>query len=216
MPLGVGHPFRMRGRLAAVGLIFAASATACGHGGRVPPTAAAAPSAAAAPPAAATTGTPVATVAQPSALTPFAAFDTSVRQGGCPAPAKCYLTVGRAASVGGVGPVDEQHVLMEHDSNAGCATFSGTALWQVAGKGTITFAVETPDCLPARVGGVAASRDLDYVVTGGTGAFEGASGRGQLRWIPSGGATYDLWTGSLGWKNGRATPEGSSRASHEP
>ena len=151
---------------------------------------------------------------------PFAAFDTSGSRGGCPPPAKCFRTVGHAASVGGVGPVDEQHVLVEHDSNAGCATFSGNALWQVAGKGTITFAVETPDCLPERVEGGAPgypSRILDYVITGGTGAFEGASGRGQLEWIPPvGAAPYDLWIGSLRWKNDRATPEGSSRASHEP
>ena len=188
-----------------MGLIFAASATACGHAGR------------AAPPAAATTGTPVATVAQPGALVPFAAFDTSGSRGGCPPPATCFRTVGHAAYVGGVGQVDEQHVLVEHDSKSGCATFSGNSLWQVAGKGTITFAVETPDCLPARVGGVAASRDLDYVVTGGTGAFESASGSGQLEWIPPvGAAPYDLWIGSLRWKNDRATPEGSSRANNEP
>jgi hypothetical protein len=127
--------------------------------------------------------------------------------------------VGHAAYVGGVGPVDEQHVLVEHDSKSGCATFSGNALWQVAGKGTITFAVETPDCLPNRLPGGAVGipgRTLDYMVTGGTGAFPGASGRGQLEWVPTGGATYDLWIGSLRWKNGRATPEGSSRASNEP
>jgi hypothetical protein len=126
--------------------------------------------------------------------------------------------VGHAAYVGGVGQVDEQHVLVEHDSKSGCATFSGNSLWQVAGKGTITFSVETPDCLPERVEGGAPgypNRTLDYVVTGGTGAFEGASGRGQLEWVPSG-APYDLWIGSLQWKNGRATPEGSSRANNEP
>ena len=123
--------------------------------------------------------------------------------------------MGHAAYVGGVGPVDEQHVLVEHDSNAGCATFSGNALWQVAGKDTITFSVETPDCLPAGGAPGYPSRTLDYVVTGGTGAFEGASGSGQLGWVP-GGAPYDLWTGSLSWRNGRATPEGSSRANHEP
>jgi hypothetical protein len=190
-----------------VGLIFAASATACGHGGR------------AAPPVATTTGAPVATVAQPSALIPFANFDTSGSRGGCPSAAKCFRTVGHADYVGGVGPVDEQHVLVEHDSKSGCATFSGNTLWQVAGKGTVTFAVETPDCQPNRVeAGLLGygSRLLDYAVTGGTGAFQGASGRGQLEWVPSGGATYDLWTGSLRWKNGRATPEGSSRANNEP
>jgi hypothetical protein len=120
--------------------------------------------------------------------------------------------------VGGVGPVDEQHVLVEHDLKSGCATFSGNAMWRVAGKGTITFAVETPDCQPKRVEGGAVgygSRNLDYVVTGGTGAFNGALGRGQLEWVP-GGARYDLWTGSLQWKNGRATSEGSSQANNEP
>jgi hypothetical protein len=123
--------------------------------------------------------------------------------------------VGHAGYVGGVGPVDEQHVLVEHDSKSGCATFSGNALWQVAGKGTINFAVETPDCQPA--GGAVGylSRTLDYVVTGGTGAFRGGSGSGQLEWVPEG-APYDLWIGSLRWNNGRATPEGSSRANNEP
>jgi hypothetical protein len=120
--------------------------------------------------------------------------------------------------VGGVGPVDEQHILVEQDSKSGCAAFSGNALGQVAGKDTITFAVETPDCLPERPpesGAVGTpGRTLDYVVTGGTGAFQGAAGRGQLEWIPSGGANYDLWIGSLRWKNGRATPEGSSRANN--
>jgi hypothetical protein len=119
--------------------------------------------------------------------------------------------------VGGVGPVDEQHVLVEHDSKSGCATLSGTVLWQVVGKGTITFAAETPDCLPERLPGIpVVSRTLDYVVTGGAGAFKGASGRGQLQWVASGGGSYDVWVGSLGWKNGHATPEGSSRASNEP
>jgi hypothetical protein len=128
--------------------------------------------------------------------------------------------VGHAGYVGGVGPVDEQHVFLEHDSKSGCATFSGNVLWQVAGKGSVTFAVETPDCLPNRFpdnGAVGIpGRTLDYVVTGGTGAFQGASGTGQLSWVPTGGATYDLWTGSLRWENGRATPQGSSRANNEP
>jgi hypothetical protein len=120
--------------------------------------------------------------------------------------------MGHAEYVGGVGPVDERHVLVEHDSKSGCATLSGNVLWQVAGKGTITFAVETPDCLtPPALN----DQTLDYVVSGGMGAFKGASGKGQFEWVP-GLAPYDLWTGSLQWKNGRATPEGSSRASHEP
>jgi hypothetical protein len=187
-----------------VGLVFAASTTACGHGGR------------AASPTTATTGTPVATVAQPSVSPAFAAFDTHVDIGGCPPPAKCFRTLGHAGYVGGVGPVDEQHVLVEHDSKSGCATLSGNVLWQVVGKGTITFAVETPDCQPEQLPTIPiVPRTLDYVVTGGAGAFKGASGRGQLSWIPSGGS-YDVWVGSLRWKNGRATPEGSSRASMEP
>ena len=87
------------------------------------------------------------------------------------------MTTGRA-DVAGLGQVVEQYVLVEDDTKAGCVTYHGQVHWQVAGKGTITFAVKTPDCLVPLT--VVCDRILDYMVTGGTGAFRHASGRGTF------------------------------------
>ena len=103
------------------------------------------------------------------------------------------MTTGRA-DVAGLGQVVEQYVLVEDDTKAGCVTYHGQVHWQVAGKGTIIFAVKTPDCLVPL--NIVCDRTLDYVVTGGTGAFKHASGRGTLGYIGCQ-ARSDTWTGSL-------------------
>jgi hypothetical protein len=94
-----------------------------------------------------------------------------------------------------LGRVSEHYLLIVQPTKASCVALHAVVHWDVAGKGTIDFTVRSQGCLPPLA--VVCDDPLDYVVTGGTGAYKHVTGRGTLRHGSCQGGPSDTWTGTL-------------------
>jgi hypothetical protein len=96
--------------------------------------------------------------------------------------ARCWA-LAATGTVRGLGAVSQSGVLVINAPDTACATFQSTPVLTVAGKGTIDLSTSTPagGCIDesAASGAVAATQAL--TVTGGTGAYAGASGSGTVK-----------------------------------
>lgn len=120
---------------------------------------------------------------------------------GMPDSVICHARTGKRL-VAGLGQVTETYTFMADMSlclNVGAKVLAYSARWTIAGKGDLLLALaETPDCVPE----LAVPRASQaFTVTGGTGAFVGASGSGTLTRVagPPGVRVVgeDTWTGTL-------------------
>jgi HYR domain len=116
---------------------------------------------------------------------------------GSPTFAVCYATVGRGR-VPGLGEVTETYIAVVDDQAATCVYPHFVAVLTVAGKGEIGVSARSPDCVPP----LQPSGSVDYVVTGGSGAYAGASGSGRQTSAAhetgyAQGIAVDTWDGSL-------------------
>jgi HYR domain len=143
------------------------------------------------------------TVGAAATLPLHAEFQTSWSTVGCPAgtpvPSLCNPVDG-SAPVPGLGSVAEHYLVVSENENTSCPDAHFDPVFTVAGKGTISFAVRTPPCVPfdleTRPVGT-----LTFTVTGGSGMYAGASGGGTLLSTGSGGngsgVRRDEWTGTV-------------------
>jgi hypothetical protein len=180
--------------LGGMALTFGVVGSACGgQGTSGPPTPATSKSQTGLP---ATTGSTASNT--PGGPAPFAVFTTTGSPVTCPghqvAGETCSQTVGRPVDVVGLGHVSEQYILIQQLTKGSCVNLHAVVRWDVAGKGTIDFAVRSQECLAPL--SVVCDRMLDYVVTGGTGAYKHVAGRGTLGYLGCQ-ARSDTWTGTL-------------------
>ena len=106
--------------------------------------------------------------------------------------------------VPGLGQVAEAYDLVVHTSSNGCTSgevrvLGSAARFTIAGKGTLDLALgESPGCFTPEA---ALNTSRPFTVTGGTGAYLGASGGGSVvhrgHYTDSGAAGVDTWTGDL-------------------
>lgn len=180
--------------LGAVALTFGVVGSACGgQGTSGPPTATTSGS------RAGSSTTPGSTVSEtPGVPAPIAVFPTTGGAATCPAHQAaediCLQTVSGPVDVAGLGRVSEQYILIEEPTKASCVNLHSVVRWDVAGKGTINFAVRSQECLAPLT--VACDRTLDYVVTGGSGAYKHVTGRGILEYLGCQ-LRSDTWIGTL-------------------
>jgi hypothetical protein len=120
---------------------------------------------------------------------------------GTPDVVICHSRTGEGA-VPGLGRVTETYVFMADRTPCGTVAakvLAYSARWSVEGKGDLLLALaETPECVPE----LAVPRATQaFTVTGGTGAFVGASGSGTLTRVAGLPGLYvmgeDTWTGTL-------------------
>jgi HYR domain len=137
-----------------------------------------------------------------------AVFSVRGQQVACPAGTRasvnCYPTVG-SAIVPGLGTVSESYLYPVETNPEGCAaglfrTLSDTVRFAVAGKGEIEIAVPgSTECLSSDQ--VYRRRFPPLTITGGTGAYAGASGTSTrdraLRSTILGAAGTETWVGTL-------------------
>lgn len=124
-----------------------------------------------------------------------------------PSIIECHPREGKAA-VAGLGSVSESYLYRVDTAPAGCPAgsfkvLSTTGRFIVAGKGEIQLAVgESPDCHTLE-NVLAPTRS--FTITGGSGTYAGASGRGTLdqtaTFTSTGAAGTDTWVGSLAVPN---------------
>jgi hypothetical protein len=100
---------------------------------------------------------------------------------GAPADDNCW-TIANAGTVRGLGAVTETGVLYIGSPNTACEKWQSAPVLTVAGKGTIQLSVRAPGdgCVACACSGQIRAVTQDYTVTGGTGAYEGASGSGTI------------------------------------
>src|SRR5262245_3223751 len=116
---------------------------------------------------------------------------------GTPALAVCYGNVGHGR-VAGLGEVTETYTAVVDNQAAKCVYPHFTGVLAVAGKGEIDISARSPDCVPPlQQNGIA-----DYVVTGSSGAYSGATGSGRIATVAhetgyAKGIATDAWDGTL-------------------
>jgi hypothetical protein len=116
---------------------------------------------------------------------------------GSPELAVCYGSVGHGL-VPGLGEVTETYSTVVDDQASKCVYPHFTAVLTVAAKGEIDISAKSPDCVPPlQQNGI-----VDYVVTGGSGAYAGATGSGRQASVAheagyARGIATDTWDGSL-------------------
>jgi len=116
---------------------------------------------------------------------------------GSPALAVCYSNIGHGR-VASLGEVTETYTAVVDDQAAKCVYPHFTGVLAVAGKGEIDISAKSPDCVPPLQQNVLA----DYVVTGGSGAYAGATGTGRQASVAhetgyAKGIATDTWDGTL-------------------
>lgn len=130
--------------------------------------------------------------------------DDTTCPAGTPTLAICQPHVS-AGLVPGLGRVSMSYVytVLATDTCAGSSAqvLGYAARFTVAGRGEVDFAVGgLPDCFPAPSAAIQ-STTQPFTVTGGTGAYAGASGSGTLKHagVPGLAGTHgrDLWLGTL-------------------
>jgi len=114
-----------------------------------------------------------------------------------PPGADCHPRTG-AGSVSGLGRVSATYTWFFAGSNCPSTLvkpLATTGRFVVAGKGEIDFALaDGARCVeqePVR------NEPQEFTITGGTGSYQGASGRGTVERSLSGGRGVELWTGTL-------------------
>jgi HYR domain len=116
-----------------------------------------------------------------------------------PGVAECRARTGEGL-VSGLGSVSESYTWLYRMGPPACPPNLGkplatTARLVVVGKGEIHFALaEGARCIdlePMR------NEPQDFTITGGTGAYEGASGSGTLKRVLSAGSGSETWDGTL-------------------
>lgn len=117
---------------------------------------------------------------------------------GTPISTRCYLNEGRG-TVPGLGKTNERYTLLVVNADTNCAGWQFTARFTVDGKGALDLAAKSTGCFsPTQTEG-----SLPFVVTGGSGQYEGASGGGTLKsgsaveTGPGSGTAVDTWVGTL-------------------
>lgn len=106
--------------------------------------------------------------------------------------------------VPGLGQVAEAYDLVVHTSSNGCSAgevrvLGSAARFTISGKGTLDLVLgESPGCFTPEA---ALNTSRPFAVTGGTGAYSGASGGGSVvhrgHYTDDGAAGVDTWTGEL-------------------
>jgi len=148
-------------------------------------------------PAATATTSPVPT----TTLRPIATFSVTWAEANCPPgtpdTTSCYANLG-TADITGLGPTTERYTLLAEGTNPSCGDWRADVEWTVAGKATIDFAIKSPRCQSLN----SPNGTTNYVVTGGSGAYKGASGSGILESTgseaaPGRGTGTDRWIGAL-------------------
>jgi hypothetical protein len=104
-------------------------------------------------------------------------YDGSDCPQGTPDGDLCW-TINTKGVVRGLGAVTASGVLVVSGPHTDCEVWQSTPTLTVAGKGTITLSVKTPPGTCFNGAGGPVNAGLDFTVTGGTGAFAGASGTG--------------------------------------
>ena len=126
---------------------------------------------------------------------------------GSPPAFQCFARTGSAV-VPGLGSVQETHNYVLENGPAGCVPSPGaeavrlvpsTVVLTVAGKGSIDFSTSGTGCL-SRADTLIAMET--FTITGGSGAYAGASGSGtvETHFNPPGTSTFrgaDIWSGTL-------------------
>ena len=108
---------------------------------------------------------------------------------GTPPSHSCYERTGEGV-VRGLGRVTQSYIYLADFSHPSCPSgstkiLSYPARFAVAGKGEIHFALaENPDCLTTDE--TARNAPQAFTITGGTGAYAGASGSGRVEREPGG------------------------------
>ena len=117
---------------------------------------------------------------------------------GTPADVGCYAFVGDAV-VPGLGRVTERYTrTFDGNRDKPCVRTLPTAVIDVAGKGAIAAAITAPECL-----GLPPTRfSFSYTISGGSGAYAGASGTIEVtsavsEGIAGQGSAVDTWSGAL-------------------
>lgn len=122
---------------------------------------------------------------------------------GTPASMGCYLNTGEG-TIPGLGDARETYTIVA-DQSTNCVHLTFTpATIAVAGKGEIDAALtQTDACAPPPN----ATQTVQFTITGGSGAYAGASGGGTLTTTPAlekspgVGTDADTWSGSIAAPN---------------
>jgi HYR domain len=109
-------------------------------------------------------------------------FDGATCPQGAAQGANCWA-LDATGTVRGLGMVVQSGVLVIDAPDTACATFQSTPLLTVAGKGTIELSTQTPagGCIDESAATGAVDSTEELTVTGGTGAYAGASGNGTVK-----------------------------------
>jgi len=118
---------------------------------------------------------------------------------GSPTAFQCFARAG-TKPVPGLGTMHESHNYVLENEPAGCAEavrlVPSTVVLAVAGKGSVDVSTSGTGCFPR--GDTLVAMET-FTITGGSGAYAGASGNGTVE-IHSSAATgggTDVWTGTL-------------------
>lgn len=115
---------------------------------------------------------------------------------GTPASTAC-ISISADAAVPGLGQARETYTLFWDQSNPDCwhSTWTPTVI-TVAGKGELDASLRDPNACDEK--DVSVETTTDFTITGGSGAYAGATGGGTIRSRASEtGFTGDTWSGSL-------------------
>lgn len=104
-------------------------------------------------------------------------YDGTACPQGTPDGDLCW-TIDTKGVVRGLGAVTASGVLVVSGPHTDCEVWQSTPTLTVAGKGMISLSVTTPAGTCFNGAGGPVNAGLDFTVTGGTGAFAGASGAG--------------------------------------
>lgn len=96
---------------------------------------------------------------------------------GTPSGDLCW-TIDTKGVVRGLGAVTASGILVVSGPHTDCEVWESAPTLTVAGKGTIALSVKTPSGTCFNGAGGPVNAGLDFTVTGGTGAFAGATGAG--------------------------------------
>lgn len=119
---------------------------------------------------------------------------------GTPATTNCYLYTGKGI-VPGLGAAEESWITIVDDFGSACPHLHGLATITVTGKGDVEAGLQLVGCAPTDHP-PNRSTPLAFTITGGSGAYAGATGDGTYVESPtetgagSGGGS-DNWTGTL-------------------
>jgi hypothetical protein len=125
-----------------------------------------------------------------------------VNQVDCPIgtdPTAACFQISGTGIVPGLGVVSDQYLLVVEDPDSSCERWHSSPVLKVRGKGTIDLSVRPPSGCVVPTTGVN-NGSLVFTVTGGSGAYAGASGQGtfETRGGPgSTGRNTDTLGGSL-------------------